>query len=76
MSTLHVHIKMFMAGVQRDDFLKIAPQTPLQDNALIAIRAMQESGIDVSVTSINWSAEWLQIVLGDRSAIATKHVYT
>jgi len=59
------------AGVRKDDFLKFAPMTPLQDNALDAIRALQDSGIDVSVTSINWSAEWIKIVLGDRSSVAS-----
>lgn len=59
------------AGVRKDDFLKFAPMTPLQDNALVAIRSLQDSGIDVSVTSINWSAEWIRIVMGGCSSVVS-----
>ena len=58
-------------GVKRDDFLKMAPTTPVKVHALETIRGMQESGAEVVIMSINWSAEWIQRVIGSNSSVAS-----
>lgn len=59
-------------GVTRDDFLSLASKTPLRPDALSTLSSFQTSGIEVSVLSINWSAEWIQATVGNGSNAITK----
>eukprot|EP00210_Caulerpa_lentillifera_P002605 g2494.t2 len=58
-------------GVTRKDFLSLAPTTPLREEALSTLSSFQDSAMEVSILSINWSAEWIQNAIGDRSNVIT-----
>lgn len=59
-------------GVPRDGFLSLASKTPLRQDALSTLSLFQTSGIEVSILSINWSAEWIQATVGHGSTVITK----
>lgn len=59
-------------GVTRDDFLSLAPKTPLRESALSTLSSFKDSGIDISILSVNWSAEWIQAAVGNGSNVITK----
>lgn len=50
----------------------MAPLTPLIENAKAAIQVMHQNGMDLAIVSINWSAQWIQIVIGDESVAASE----